>query len=169
MAGVNLKGFDEFREKLKKLPKELKQELGGETFAAAKLWEQKAKMAAPVDQGRLRGAIRGSQTGEMSSKIVCNVDYAAYLEWGTKRRVNIPPELSEYAAEFRGNTSGGTKAKEMIYAWMKRIGIPEELQWKIFVSIIVRGIKPHPFFFIHAQVIESELIKNVRNILNTEH
>jgi HK97 gp10 family phage protein len=175
MAGIQLKGFKEFDKKLKNLPLELKKEVGGETFAAAKMWEQRAKRAAPVDQGRLRGSIRGNQRQTSSpdflgsSEVTANTIHAAWLEWGTKKRVKVPAELSAYAATFRGGGTGGGKAKQMIFAWMNRVGIPKDRQWITFISIITNGIKPQPYFFIQRQPVEKEFIKNVRNILNTEH
>jgi HK97 gp10 family phage protein len=170
MAGIiKLKGFKEFRNKLKTVSKQIKQELGGETFAAAKNWERLAKQAAPVDQGRLRSAIHGSQINELSSKVVCNVDYAAYVEWGTKKNVRVPTELSSYAATFRGGGPGGPGARIMIYAWMERVGVPKELQWITFISIIVNGIKPQPFFFPPSPIVEKEFIKNVNQVLKTPH
>lgn len=166
---IKTSGFKEFQNKLKGLPKQLKHEVGGETYAAAKQWERLAKQAAPADQGRLRGAIRGEQTGPLSSHVVVNIDYAAYLEWGTKTKVQIPSELQSYASTFRGGGHGSGKAKEMIYAWMKRVGIPEERQWFVFISIIVNGIKPQPFFFIQRPIVERGFIQNVQRILNTPH
>jgi HK97 gp10 family phage protein len=169
MAGIKLSGFKEFKGKIRKLPKEVKREVGGETFAAAKNWERLSKQLAPVDQGRLRAAIRGSQTGELASQVTCNIEYAAYQEWGTKTRVRVPAELSAYAATFRGGGPGGPGARLMIYAWMQRVGIPQEFQWVTFISIIVKGVKPHPFFFPPAPIVEKEFIKNVRNVINTQH
>jgi len=166
---ITLQGFKEFENKLKNLPKDVKKEVGGETFAAAKNWEKRAKIAAPKDQGRLVGQIKGSQIGELASNVSVNVDYAPYEEWGTKSKVNVPPELASYAATFRGGGPGGGNARRMIYAWMDRVGIPKERQWFVFISIIVKGIRPHPFFFIQAPIVEKEFIKNVKNILETEH
>lgn len=167
--GLQLKGSVEFLKKIRNLPSVIKKEVGGETFASAKEWERLAKQSAPVDQGRLRAAIHATQVGETASTVVCNVEYVAFVEWGTKSRVKVPPDLESYAATFRGNGAGSGKAREMIYAWMNRVGIPPERQWYVFVSIIVKGIKPHPFFFIHKPIVQRDFNKNVRNILNTEH
>jgi len=168
-TNIQLSGFKEFRSKLTNLPKVLKEEVGGATLDAALLWEQLAKQAAPVDQGRLRNEIKGSQTGELTSQTVVNVDYAAYLEWGTKTKVSVPADIADYAAQFRGGGDGGGKAKQMIYAWMQRVGVPVEFQWPVFISIIVKGINPHPFFFIQRPEVERQFIKNIGEILNTEH
>lgn len=175
MAGIKLKGFKEFEKKLHNLPADLKKEVGGETFAAAKLWEQRAKRAAPVDQGRLRGSIRGAQKQSgssefiASSEVTANAVHAAWVEWGTKKKVKVPAELSSYAATFRGGGTGGGKARQMIFAWMNRVGIPKDRQWVTFISIITNGIKPQPYFFIQREPVEKDFIKNVRNILNTPH
>lgn len=167
--GIKLQGFREFETKIKNLPKELKQEVGGETWEAAKHWEQLSKQAAPKDQGRLVGSIKGTKTEELASEVTVNALHAPYLEWGTITKVKVPSELQAYAATFRGGGAGGGKAKEFIYAWMKRVGVPKERQWFVFISIITKGIRPQPFFFIQKPIVEKEFFRNVQNILNTEH
>lgn len=166
---ISLSGFKEFENKLKSLPKVIEQEIGGEIQDAAQNWSQRAKQAAPVDQGRLRQEINPVRKTELTYEVVCNVDYAAYLEWGTKTKVRVPADIAGYAAQFRGGRSGGGNAKEMIYAWMKRVGIPEGMQWIVFINIIVNGINPHPFFFIQMPQVKKEFITNIQNILNTPH
>jgi HK97 gp10 family phage protein len=165
---IQLKGFREFRSKLKSLPKEVKQEIGFEVQDAAANWEGRAKRDAPKDQGFLSNHITSRKTGEMNAQVVSGADYSAYMEWGTKLRVRVPANIASYAAQFRGAKSG-RNAKQMIYAWMNRVGIPEERQWIVFISIIVNGVKPQPFFFIQRPIVEKEFISSVRNILNTEH
>lgn len=171
MAGIKLSGFKEFRGRMRTLPAEIKKEVGGETFAAAKSWERMSKQLAPVDQGRIRGAIRGNQVKETVSEVTCPVFYAPYIEFGTKRYVSIPAGLQAYAAQFRGGGQRGARfeLQKNLFAWMDRVGIPDESQWFVYITIIVNGIKPHPFFFPPSPIIEKEFIKNVRNILNTEH
>jgi HK97 gp10 family phage protein len=165
---IQLRGFREFRAKLKSLPREVKQEIGFEVQDAAANWEGRAKRDAPKDQGFLSNHITSRKTGEMNAQIVSGADYSAYMEWGTKLRVRVPANIASYAAQFRGPT-GRTGAKKAIYEWMRRVGIPEERQWIVFISIIVNGVKPQPFFFIQRPIVEKEFISSVRNILNTEH
>lgn len=163
---VTLKGFDEFQRKLKALPPQLKKQAGALVYDAAQLWEEKAKLDAPKDQGRLVGMIRAKKVAEMTSETVSAADYSAYIEWGTKSRVRVPAELASYANEFRGGRSNGN-AKEMIYAWMNRVGIPADKQWFVYISIVTKGIHPHPYFFIQRPFVQKQLFTDLEHMLNT--
>lgn len=165
---IKLTGFKEFSTKLKNLPATVIKEVDHEVQDGGQLWAQLAKRDAPVDQGRLKGTIHSAKKGEMINEITANAEHAPYVEWGTKSKVRVPADIADYAAQFRGGGSG-TNAKEHIYAWMKRVGIPPERQWFIFISIIVNGITPHPFFFIQRPIVEKQLFLNIDNILKTEH
>jgi hypothetical protein len=166
---ITIKGGKELEKRIRDLDKEIQAEVGEETFQSAKTWEQRAKMDAPVDQGLLRSQIRGSKTGKLESEVASPAEHSAYLEFGTKSKVRIPAGLAGYAAQFRGGGPAKGDAKKFIYAWMDRVGIPKENQWSVFISIIVNGIKPQPFFFVHQPFVNKEFIKNVNNILKKPH
>lgn len=165
---VTLTGWKEFETKAKNLPKVLFQEIDGEVEDSARLWSAGAKRDAPVDQGFLRGQISSRKIGLMQSEVTSEADYSAYIEWGTKTKVNVPADMQAYASQFRGGINSGG-AKKMIFAWMNRVGVPKERQWIVFLSIIIKGIRPHPFFFIQKPVVQNQLNTNVQNILNTPH
>lgn len=137
---------------------------GSVVLDAAKTWEERAKLAAPHDQGRLRSEIRGDKTGPMRAEVVSPVDYSPYIEWGTKTRVSVPAELQAYAQQFR--TKGSGDAKRMIYAWLARVGVPKDRQWIVFISIITKGIHPHPFFFVQKPIVEKQFLGDLRLILS---
>lgn len=166
---VTLTGWKEFEKKALTLPKVLFDEIDGETEDAARLWAAGAKRDAPKDQGFLANGITSRKIGLMQAETTSNADYSAYLEWGTKTRVQVPADLQTYAAQFKGGGKNAGNAKQMIYAWMNRVGIPKEKQWFVFLSIIIKGIRPQPFFFIQTPVVQNQLNKNVQTILNTEH
>jgi hypothetical protein len=105
----------------------------------------------------------------MTAEIVSPVNYSAYIEWGTKTRVSVPSDVAGYAATFRGGGPGGGNAKAMIYEWMNRVGIAKEFQWITFINIIVKGIRPHPFFFIQRPIVEKQLIADLQAIVTTPH
>lgn len=165
---VTLKGFKEFQSKLAKLPPTLKKEVDLEVQEAALNWEERAKQDAPVDQGDIQKSISSKRTGEMSAEVVSPMEYSAYIEWGTKTRVQVPGDIASYAVQFRGANKGAGKAKEMIYAWMNRVGVPPERQWIVFISIITKGIHPHPYFFIQRPMVEKQLIGDIKTILSIE-
>lgn len=164
--GVKITGFKEFSKKAASLPKKLIQEADGIVTDAGLLWEERAKSAAPVDQGQLRGEITTKKLGEMKVEVVSQAPHSAYIEWGTKTKVSVPSELQGYASQFKGG--GGEDAKKFIYAWMERVGIPEKLQWITFISIITKGINPHPFFFIQKPIVEKQLKGDLSTLINVE-
>lgn len=168
-TSITLTGFKEFEAKLVAMPAILKKEVDGEVQAASSHWATRAKQDAPVDQGFLKGQITSKSDGVMQAEVTSASSYSAYMEWGTKTRVQVPADLQAYAQQFRGGGPRAGNAKKMIYAWMDRVGIPTEFQWRVFISIIVKGVHPHPFFFIQRPIVQTFLDKNVQNILNTEH
>lgn len=165
---VNLLGFEQFAAKIKALPKVLLAEVNNEIKDAGRSWEQGAKRMAPKDQGRLYGEIHATSTRPLTTEIVVNIDYAPYVEWGTKSKVRVPSDIADYAAQFKGKGTAGS-ARKFIYAWCKRKGIPEEAWFAIYRSIMINGIRPHPFFFVQRPRVEKELIQHIKTILNTEH
>lgn len=168
-ANITLSGFKEFADKCNSLSEDLMQEVDGEVEDAARLWESGAINDAPVDQGFLRQGIAKDKVTDGEWDITSNAEYSAFIEWGTKTRVNVPAELQSYAAAFRGGGSRSGNAKTLIYAWMDRVGVPKQFQFITFISIITKGIHPHPFFFIQEPIVEQQLLTNVTRIINTEH
>lgn len=166
---VTITGFKEFAEKAKKMPDILRNEIDGEVEDAARTWASLAKRDAPKDQGFLAGQISSTHTGLMVAEAISSAEYSAYLEWGTKSKVKVPAAIQGYASQFRGGGLRSGDAKKMIYAWMNRVGIPKDRQWVVFISIIIKGINPHPFFFIQMPIVQAQLDKNVQQVLNTPH
>ncbi len=167
MTSIRTIGFKEFEQKLNKLPVNINNRMGAYCYDAIKEWEGKAKRSAPKDQGFLAGKISSGMTSEMSGEVVSPEDYSAYLEWGTKTRVNVPADMQAYAAQFKGG-NGRKGAKEMIYDWCKRVGIKKEAWWFVYLSIMIKGVKPHPFFFIHKTEIQNKLNNKVQKYLGTQ-
>lgn len=163
MRNIQLQGFDEYIRKLDRLPKELKQEAGAIVKDAAGLWEERAKLSAPTDQGPLKQRISIKELGEMSWEIVSPQEYSPYMEWGTKSKVSVPADLVDYAQTFRGKrTPGGAKA---IYEWCRRVGIPQNAWVFVYLSIMKYGVTPHPFFFIHGEAVRTQLMNDLKQLL----
>lgn len=101
-SGVNIIGFKEFHAKLKALPTNLQTVADAYVQDAGLEWEQKAKRAAPVNFGQLRGSINSQKTGPMRVEITSGKLYSPYVEWGTGTRVSVPVELQPYAIQFKG-------------------------------------------------------------------
>ncbi len=166
---VVLTGFKEFQDKLKNLPKTVQSEVNRNVQDAAEMWEEFAVADAPSDQGLLRQSIAAVKVEDGIWDVVSPQEYSAYVEWGTRTKVNVPADLQSYAQQFKGSGSGGGNAREIIYAWCKRKGIPEEAWGAVFNAIMIKGITPHPFFFIQRPRVEAFLIQNIKEITNAEY
>lgn len=148
-----------------------------------------AKRLAPVDEGTLRNAI-GYKKEDLKVTITVNVDYAAYIEFGTKSFAasyvsTLPPEWKDFAAQFKGKAGKGSMEEFVlrIMEWVKRKGIgkvydiktrrrvkinktiaqdDEANAYGIAIHILRKGIKPHPFLFPAFQKNKIELINNIK-------
>src|SRR5438045_7767201 len=61
--------------------------------------------ALPIYHGKLKNSISYYPLAPLSFNVVCGVDYAAYLEWGTITHVHIPAGESAYAALYKDRKS----------------------------------------------------------------
>jgi HK97 gp10 family phage protein len=57
---------------------------------AVKDVEAQAKAKAPIDTGALQGSILGKMTGAYSGEVAPHVDYAIYVEFGTRAHIITP-------------------------------------------------------------------------------
>ena len=139
MAGANIKieGLEKTLGRLdyNKIKPQLQQSFDKFGINAA----QYAKQNAPVDEGHLRSAIY-SKSVDMGAEVGCNVNYAAYLEFGTRKFAaewvaKLPPEWQQLAAEFKGG-GGGTFEELVLHIteWVHRKGLGSGFMGDIGVS-----------------------------------
>lgn len=128
MAGVTIKieGLDKALNRLD--INKYKNEIKSAFFDYGVSASAEAKELAPVDEGRLRSAIYYNLK-ELGVVIGCTVDYAAYLEFGTRRFAaeyvaQLPATWQELAAKFKGG--GGGSFDEFVivlFEWVKKKNI----------------------------------------------
>lgn len=116
-----------------------------------------AQQKAPVDEGRLRAAIY-SEVKPDGVHVGCTVDYAAYIEFGTRKFAaayvaTLPPTWQQFAATFKG-PAGGTFDQFLndLVEWVRRKGIAtaaksRSVAYAIAINILREGIKPQPFMY----------------------
>lgn len=85
--GVSLEGLSQVKAKLDKLPEDVDKKVADLINKTAINIQNNAKRLAPVDTGRLRSSIRIRfyRDNGPAADIYTDVEYAAYLEFGTKR------------------------------------------------------------------------------------
>lgn len=148
-----------------------------------------AKRNAPVDEGHLRNSIN-EKFGKLKASVTVNVNYAAYLEFGTRKFAaayvsTLPQDWQSFAAQYKG--SGGGNFKEFlknITEWVVRKGIAAQTTksgntskskssmqaqysaaYMIALSILRKGIKPQPYLYPAYLKTTPELIKNIKALL----
>lgn len=163
---LNIKGVNEVFSKFDKYSKIVQEDIKDEVAVSALAIQSNAKKLAPVNLGTLRNSIYlvEQNNGQNAFKftIGSSVRYAPYIEFGTGGKVSIPKGFETYAGQFK-TKSGGT-FKEMLKAlteWVQKKGIASGKQSKsvaymIAVSILRKGLRPHPFLI---PALEQELPK----------
>lgn len=137
MVKVNIIGFKEMAERIKKAPVNLKKEIGAEIQFAGERFTELARKDAPKDTGQLTGSIRPKKIDDLTVEVVAGKEYAPYVEWGTITKVNVPSEFAAYASQFM------TKNRKRFHG----------------------GISPHPYFFKQLPIVKKETIEHIENIL----
>lgn len=152
---LTIDGMGLLRDKIADLPAHIFQEIDGILKDGMEAIAAEARQRAPANDGILRNEIVVENEGPLTYSVSCLPLYAPYVEFGTREKVDIPPGLEEFAAQFKGDFTSGTysesnsafTAKEAIFEWCNNKGIDKKLWFPIYVSIMVHGIEPHPFFF----------------------
>lgn len=137
---IELKGLQGVINDLKKEGGRIAQDVDDELSAGMVMMERSAKRLAPVNTGtgRLRSSITASRVEFLAWELVAQVDYAAYVEFGTGTLVDIPPGLEGYASQFKGKG-------------IRKVNLPAR-----------------PYFFPSVFAYNIEIAKGIKDILKRE-
>lgn len=160
-------GLGEVLKNIDLLDRELVRRIDLEIEASCLTMVRDMKRAAPTNVGRLKNLISYVKVKELDYKLVSAANYTAYMEFGTKSETVIPAGYEDLAAQFRGVSidTGGQTLKEAIYTWAKQKGIDKKYWYGIYKKILIKGVKPHPFF-IPALVELTQLENRIQKILS---
>lgn len=186
---VKISGLESIVAKIQKKSDEMEKKVQAELKQFGIDARAEAVARAPVDESKLRGSINFKEERLKVSLIVA-VYYGAFIEFGTRKRTDIPAGWEQFAAQFKGAAGRGNYKDfvQAIYEWVKRKGITNRYSVKtrkairikqgsedddrarqaayaIAYSIIRNGIKPHPFFIPavnHARVALENRLKNIK-------
>jgi HK97 gp10 family phage protein len=111
-----IRGLRKSKETLRIQGKDLELKVKKEIERAGRLTERDAKRDAPKDNNDLYKSILYEQTrGGLGARVSANVFYAAYQEFGTGGKVNIPAGFEKIAGEFKGKTGRQVDMKPQPY------------------------------------------------------
>ena len=189
---LQVKGLNELKAQIKAYPQDIDKIIQNEFVAFGDNVVSDAKRLAPVDEGYLRNSISASVT-DLELSISVNVDYAAYLEFGTKSFAaeyvaSLPPEWQTFASEFQGPTGGSfADFVKILIEWVKRKGFAaqvtksggksksgssvageQQAAYLIAKSILIKGIRPQPYLFPAFEQNKQGLIDNLKSQLGAK-
>ena len=104
MANLSLKvtGVDEVAKMFKAYGREGNKIFAEVTKIKAKEIAAEAKRLAPYDLGKLRQSIIDERVAKLTYTVTAYAPYAAYMEFGTGTKVDIPSEFRGIASGFIG-------------------------------------------------------------------
>jgi len=128
--------------------------------------ESSAKNLAPVDMGALRSSIKTGKFGEVGREVYTNLEYAPYVEFGTKSKVDVPAGLESYAMQFKGKKGTFDELLQNIQGWAKRKGIPEDRVYGIAINIARDGRKAQPYLFPAFERHRPAILRKLKRVVN---
>lgn len=163
-----LTGLKPFMRRIKDLGEDAKEIVDDELTAGTLSMVKIAKRLAPVDEGLLRNSTGADVTKVFYKEFFNNAFYAAFREFGTKKKVKVPTGFQNMASAAKNLPRRGT-AIQFFYRlvqWVRRKGISGTYSIKtqrrtgnkktqaeqdydaaylIMMEILKNGSKPHPF------------------------
>jgi hypothetical protein len=152
--------------------------------------ERNAKRMAPANFGKLRQSIKHNIGEPLMKSVYSDINYAPYVEFGTKKKAMTHPihnGFAAYAAQFRGKGKGdygdmilalllyvrrnklaGTyKVKSRRRQGNRDQRLSEDLRVaeRMAYFILKNGIKPQPFLIPAYLDERPKLIKRIQNLL----
>lgn len=146
MAKESIKGIPEVIKELRAIGKDMEKLIDVETSGIAEQIARDAKVGAPVNFGDLKGSIGAEKIKESNYRIFVNMEYGAYIEFGTGAKVRVPADFDAIAKQFRQKRPGTfEEAIRSIEEWLKKKGgDPKDAKW-VLIKILKAGINPQPF------------------------
>lgn len=185
---LKVQGISQFQKKLNDLPVKVQKEVAGEIEDSARKINGKQVRLVPIDEGGLKQGIGYKKVTPLNYELFSSKHYSPFMEFGTKSRKIIPAELQDYAKQFnlKGPKIGFDAFFQIILDWVHRKGIAGrfstktrkrlgsknsqleedfDVAWPIALSILKKGVHPHPFFFRPFFDERKELVDRVRKIV----
>lgn len=186
---LQVQGLVQLEKRLSAVPGKVKKEVGGEIMDGARRINAKQVRLAPTDEGGIKQSTTIKKVNELETELVSPKHYTPFMEFGTKRRARVPAELQEYAKQFnvKGPSIGFEAFFQIILDWVHRKGIAGrfnikskrrlgsknqqlqedfEVAWPIALSILKKGVKPHPFFFQPFIEERESIVNNIKRVLD---
>jgi len=168
MAGfaLDISGIKQVEDAIKKIDSKATKGLSDEMAASAINIEISASRMAPGNLGKLKQSINHDTGNSLFKSVFSTVEYAPYVEFGTRGKARIPAGYEAFAAQYKASGKGAKGAWEAIEFWIKRKGIDPKLTFVIFRSIMRNGISPQPFMIPSYEKEKPALLKRLKELFS---
>jgi HK97 gp10 family phage protein len=168
---LKLTGVQKIINQLAKVENEISAEVDAELQASLNKMTRDAKRRAPNNFGDLANKIGNKKEDKLRYSLFAATFYAPFVEFGTKKKKDIPPELQAVAAQFKGKRRGNFEQfVESIYLWgrHKRIIKKGDKNHAVNIArkIYINGIAPQPYLWPAFVAERSKLVSNIRAVVN---
>jgi hypothetical protein len=147
---IKVTGLDNAVKALQGASSERKRRVADEIRRSALRIQGDARRNAPVNMGRLRSDVQIAfdvSADNIDAKVYNTVEYAPFVEFGTKSHVDVPEELSVYAQQFRGKGGSFDDLLDSIERWAHLKGLPPKSAYPIARKIAREGRRAQPYLF----------------------
>ena len=162
MATVKVKGLQETLRGVDEASRRIQDNIVLELERSAQATRTEAQSRVPTDTARLKASIRISRPDKFKRAVGTNVEYAPFIEFGTKSKVDIPSGLERVAAQYKGAGGSFDDLLDNVAQWVRRQGIDEAAVYPIALKIAREGVRPQPFLFAPANAEGAELYKRLK-------
>jgi len=166
MAGFSLdiSGIKQVEDAIKKIDAKATKGLSAELDTSSINIQRMAARTAPGNLGKLKGSFNIDIGNSLFKSVFSTVEYAPYVEFGTRGKARIPAGFEAFAAQYKGKGAKG--AWKSIEFWIKRKGIDPKFTFVIFRSIMRNGIAPQPFMIPAYEKEKPALLKRLKALFS---
>jgi hypothetical protein len=167
---LQLKGVQGVINALAQLDNEVSREVDGELQSSCNLIAKKADRIAPANFSQLRKGIGSQKIAFMQYTVFSNAPHAGFVEFGTRGKTVVPPELQEQARAVQKTSKGNwDQFVNSIYEWGTKKKVIKKGDKNHAANIARKiykfGIAPQPYLWPSFVAERSKLIRRITDIV----
>lgn len=189
---VKVIGLERIIKRLDGLPKGATKAVNASLLASAQDIRSDAISRVPINEGRLKNSIKAGRLEDGNgAQVSVNVNYGAYIEFGTGKKVNksLTNRYPQAAAVARNLPKAGnfkdmvnaleswvrlkglagtysTKTKRRTGSKAKKVQQDRQLAYAIAIRILQNGIESQPYFFPAYEKEQRNIVKDAGRALS---
>ena len=167
---LHLKGVQGVINALAQLDNEVSREVNAELESSCNKIAINARKKAPSNFSQLRSGIGSQKIAFMQYTIFSNAPHAGFIEFGTRGKTVVPPELEDQARAVQKTSKGNWEQfVNSIYEWGRKKKIIKKNDKNHAVNIARKiykfGIAPQPYLWPSFVAERGKLVRRITDIV----